>query len=299
MTRPKLYLAGPISIGSWAVNDERFQTAHDALMEAGFAVFNPGLTMHLGCAEDYTHEDWLECCLPWVREADLLVRLPGESRGADREVEEALACGVQVFGDEWIAGLDDLKIGSETPPVLEAISCLNSGLLWCQGQWSCPPAHRHRYPAFAENKKPCSGCSKGGAPGGSPAPVEPSLLLSEHRMTQGMLIELHEYLCGKAREVMKAKNDDYANPEAGNSPFANFNASEVMGIHPVKGLLLRTLDKLKRIQSYIDRGDLKVADEGWQDACLDVLNYMILCYGMLLEADNKWGSSDRRVEDHG
>lgn len=312
MDRPKLYLAGPISKGPWARNCARFHSAHDALMEAGFAVLNPGLTMHLECADDFDHETWLECCFPWVKQADVLVRLPGHSEGSDAEVAIAKACGVQVFGEYWLPEWDELLEGNRTPVVTEAIECLKAGLLWCQGQWSCPPEFRSRYPAFAQDTKdikaqpcaqPCQGCGGGEVPAGSPAAdalpppsftVPLSRLVEEvpplppagELLDQAALLDLHQALSHMAAKIMAAKNSDYANPEAGNSPFANFQAAEVLGVHPVLGLLLRTQDKLHRLKSYCERGDLKVVGEGWQDACLDVINYMVLCYGMLLEKAN-------------
>lgn len=44
--------------------------------------------------------------LPWVAAADVLLRLPGASMGADAEVHEARAFGVPVFfgtADEFLA----------------------------------------------------------------------------------------------------------------------------------------------------------------------------------------------------
>ncbi len=46
-----------------------------------------------------THEDWLGMDLPWVAVSNALLRLPGESTGADREVAHAKLHGIPVFHD--------------------------------------------------------------------------------------------------------------------------------------------------------------------------------------------------------
>lgn len=43
------------------------------------------------------HSDWLGVDLPWVTVSDAVLRLPGESLGADTEVAHAIAHGVPVF----------------------------------------------------------------------------------------------------------------------------------------------------------------------------------------------------------
>ena len=97
------------------------------------------------------------------------------------------------------------------------------------------------------------------------------------------LDQLHQSTCDKCRDVMAKKNSDYANPDHSKNVFANFEASRVFNIHPVMGLLLRVQDKLKRIESFVEKGSLAVNDESWADACDDVVNYMILCKGLLLK----------------
>ena len=44
-----------------------------------------------------THEQWLELDLELVRRCDALLRIAGESKGADQEVEFARANGIPVF----------------------------------------------------------------------------------------------------------------------------------------------------------------------------------------------------------
>jgi len=44
-----------------------------------------------------TWEEWLEWDFAWLDQCDWVLRLDGESRGADMEVERALAHGKKVF----------------------------------------------------------------------------------------------------------------------------------------------------------------------------------------------------------
>jgi len=262
MARPKLYLAGPITQGDEAENFERFAAAHHKLMSAGFAVLNPGLTMKLPEHEQHSHFEWLECCMPWVDSADVLVRLPGSSLGAAQEQIRADLVGVQVLED-----------------VDQACELIKNQGLWCQGAESCPDKHRVRWPeAFGLSAQPCAlRCTKREKVY-TPPDLEPG-----QSLTQADLVQLHQHLCQKACGIMTAKNDDYANPEHTADPFANFRASLTFDIEPELALLIRVQDKLKRLQSFVTRGDLKVTDESWQDACLDVINYMVLCAGLLTE----------------
>lgn len=101
-------------------------------------------------------------------------------------------------------------------------------------------------------------------------------------MTTTELLTLHDKVCGEAKAIMSAKNHDYT--AGSGDPFANFRASSALGVPPVQGILLRVMDKLKRIQCFAERGELRVAGEGVNDAFRDVINYMVLCRGLCEEA---------------
>jgi len=102
--RPKVYISGPISIGDRWHNLHRSFQAHKALIDAGFAPLNPILTMLVPWAEDVPHDVWMDCDLPWVAASDAVLRIPGESEGADTEVKYAYESGIPVF-----TNLADLK----------------------------------------------------------------------------------------------------------------------------------------------------------------------------------------------
>lgn len=100
-------------------------------------------------------------------------------------------------------------------------------------------------------------------------------------MTREEIIRLHEATCNRLREQMKAKNADYSGGD--DDPFANFRASEILGVHPIIGILMRSLDKFMRIKSFVRTGTLAVKNEPVDDAFGDVINYMILGLGMVME----------------
>jgi hypothetical protein len=80
---------------------------------------------------------------------------------------------------------------------------------------------------------------------------------------------------------MVSKNRDYRG--AGDDPFANFRGSEFLGVDPILGILMRCMDKFQRIRSFANTGTLAVKSESFEDAVVDVINYMVLAAGMAQE----------------
>lgn len=95
--RKRVYVSGPISLGDREENVRQALEAHKRLMELGYAVMNPILSAWIPWEQEFQHQDWVDSDLPWVEVADALLRLPGESAGADEEVVHALVFGVLVF----------------------------------------------------------------------------------------------------------------------------------------------------------------------------------------------------------
>ncbi|MDB4755103.1 DUF1599 domain-containing protein [Akkermansiaceae bacterium] len=102
-------------------------------------------------------------------------------------------------------------------------------------------------------------------------------------MNSKELLQLHDDTCNACKEIMKQKNSDYTGGKSSTDPFANFNASSILDIHPVQGLLLRVIDKIQRIRSFTNDKELKVTNESVEDACDDIVNYAILAKAMLME----------------
>lgn len=100
-------------------------------------------------------------------------------------------------------------------------------------------------------------------------------------MTITELLALHAETCKTTAAIMARKNHDYTSGSA--DPFANFRMATAIGLTPVQGLLLRMMDKIQRIATFDSKGELKVSGESVDDACNDIVNYAILCKGLLRE----------------
>lgn len=94
-----------------------------------------------------------------------------------------------------------------------------------------------------------------------------------------MLLGLHEEICQNSRDIMEAKNHDYTN--GSDSVFANFEGSRFLGVHPVLGILMRTMDKFKRIETFVTQGKLAVKGESVADAVSDSINYLVLIHAFI------------------
>lgn len=119
VARKRVYIAFPISKGDLAANINQGTAAFVALAKAGFAPFNPAWSCYAKEAIGYhdpvsdthkvycyatalgspemSHADWMGIDLPWVEAADAVLRLPGESVGADPEVGHAIEHGIPVY----------------------------------------------------------------------------------------------------------------------------------------------------------------------------------------------------------
>lgn len=95
----RVYIASAYSLGYQVENIRVAIDAGNTLADLGFLVYIPHLnfTWHLV----YHHEPmfWYEHDLGWLRVCDAVLRLPGESWGADQEVREAERLGIPVFTD--------------------------------------------------------------------------------------------------------------------------------------------------------------------------------------------------------
>jgi hypothetical protein len=90
------------------------------------------------------------------------------------------------------------------------------------------------------------------------------------------LLQFHAEICGKGLELMKRKNHDYAG-RSGDDPFANFRRVESMGICSTEaGFLVRFTDKISRLSTFCEAGELLVKDESVEDTLVDIINYCVL-----------------------
>lgn len=92
-----VYIAGPYTRGDPVVNVRSAIDAADALAVAGLAPFCPHLNMVWHLAHPHSPDFWYAVDLRVLRSCALVLRLPGDSSGADEEVAEARRLGLPVF----------------------------------------------------------------------------------------------------------------------------------------------------------------------------------------------------------
>jgi len=93
----KVYIASPYTIGDVAVNVKIQMDTADELMNKGFVPFTPLYSHFQHMAHPRPYEDWLKIDFEWIPVCDCLLRLPGDSSGADKEVEFAISKDILVF----------------------------------------------------------------------------------------------------------------------------------------------------------------------------------------------------------
>jgi len=100
-------------------------------------------------------------------------------------------------------------------------------------------------------------------------------------MTLNDLLNLHEETAIRCRDIMIDKNADYTGGSS--DPFANFRMTEAIGIPAELGILIRIMDKIQRVRSFVENGELQVKSESVDDALEDIINYTILIKGLIKE----------------
>lgn len=92
-----IYVAGPYSGGDPVINTRKAIDAGEQLMTLGYVPFIPHLTHLWHLINPHDIDFWYEYDNEWIRKCDALLRLPGESKGADMEVALAFKLGLIVF----------------------------------------------------------------------------------------------------------------------------------------------------------------------------------------------------------
>lgn len=93
----RIYIAGPYTSGDTAVNVRKAIEAADVLMRRGFAPYVPHLTHFWHLLFPHAIEDWYALDLEWLEHCHAVLRLPGDSPGADAEVARATELKIPVY----------------------------------------------------------------------------------------------------------------------------------------------------------------------------------------------------------
>jgi hypothetical protein len=93
----RVYIAGPYTKGDVAANVRAAVDAAEQVAKLGHFPYVPHLThfWHLIHPHDWTF--WMALDQEWLLQCDCVIRLPGESRGADDEVALAERHGIPVY----------------------------------------------------------------------------------------------------------------------------------------------------------------------------------------------------------
>ena len=98
MSKPiKVYIAGPYSQPDPAENTRFAILFADRLLRAGYVPFVPHLTHFWHFLEPHPYRDWLDYENEWLEVCDCLLRMAGDSPGADAEAEQMRELGKPVF----------------------------------------------------------------------------------------------------------------------------------------------------------------------------------------------------------
>ena len=94
--KPMVYLAGPYTRPDPVENVHNICLVADEVLTLGAIPFIPHLTMAYHLVSPKPLEFWYEYDIHTMKRCDVVLRVPGESTGADREVAEAEATGLPV-----------------------------------------------------------------------------------------------------------------------------------------------------------------------------------------------------------
>lgn len=81
-----VYIASPYTLGDTGENVKKQLEAADILIDMGFCPVAPLLMHFMHIFRPRPYGDWMELDCEMVLRSDVLLRLPGESPGADKEV---------------------------------------------------------------------------------------------------------------------------------------------------------------------------------------------------------------------
>ena len=94
----RIYIAGPLGTGDREADVRAAIEAGDELLTHGFAPYIPHLNHYWHEVFPHEWEEWMQLDKEWLLLCDAVVRLFGESKGADIECEVARGIPIPVYG---------------------------------------------------------------------------------------------------------------------------------------------------------------------------------------------------------
>ena len=93
----KVFISSPYTIGDVALNVRIQLDVSDKLLSLGYIPYTPLLSHFQHMVNPRSYEDWLKLDFEWLKVCDCVLKLLGESKGADKETELAKQLGIPVF----------------------------------------------------------------------------------------------------------------------------------------------------------------------------------------------------------
>lgn len=95
--RKIVYIAGPLTKGNRITNTMTAMEVGMILLKCGYSPIIPHLTSFIPGNELIPYDIWMESCYSLVSVSKALLRLSGESKGADLEEKLARKLGIPVY----------------------------------------------------------------------------------------------------------------------------------------------------------------------------------------------------------
>ena len=107
----KVFISSPYSIGDKRENLKRHMDSAFELMKADFIPFVPLLYSYMDDIYEMSYSEWLIQTTSWIESCDVVLRLPGESNGCEKEEKVARNKGIPI-----VYSIGALKIWAEDLP---------------------------------------------------------------------------------------------------------------------------------------------------------------------------------------
>lgn len=95
----RIYVAGPYTQGDVGQNVANSIDICDELLTLGYYPFCPHLTHFWHIKRPHRYEKWMDYDKEWLKQCDAVLRMQGNSSGADKEVELANIIDIPVYYD--------------------------------------------------------------------------------------------------------------------------------------------------------------------------------------------------------
>lgn len=107
--KARIYIAGPYTQGDVAVNVRNAYEMANRLADLGFAPYVPHATHFWHMLFPREYEFWLALDNEYLPFCEAVLRIPGTSNGADKEVDLARSLGLPIFAsvDEVVAHFEE------------------------------------------------------------------------------------------------------------------------------------------------------------------------------------------------